>query len=257
MGSKSPLFQMWGGWMGGRVLSLVLATAFILAGCTPVDESVVKRGDLTAGEAAERVSEAPEGDPALELDPALKAFIKDHGATVKKQASKYGFDWRLILAMVKQESRFAAEAMSEKGASGLMQLMPTTGEEVAKTLSLSDIEHPENNIKGGVYYLKTLYGLFQGVNEPDRTKLALAAYNAGIGRIYDAQDLAAYLNENPTSWLAVRDALPLLSKRYYTLHRNVWEQEKPRAGWFGNSRETVQYVDTIIQTYDELRMLLN
>jgi membrane-bound lytic murein transglycosylase MltF len=257
MGSRSLLFHLGGGWMGGKGFSLVLAMVFVLAGCTPVDESVVKRGDLTSGEGAGRVVAVREAEPALDLDPALQAFIRDHGATVKKQASKYGFDWRLILAMVKQESRFTPEALSEKGASGLMQLMPTTGEEVARTLSLSDIEHPEDNIKGGVYYLKTLYGLFQGVGEPDRTKLALAAYNAGIGRIYDAQELAAYLNENPARWSAVRDALPLLSKRYYTLHRNVWEQEKPRAGWFGNSRETVQYVDTIIQTYDELRMLLN
>jgi membrane-bound lytic murein transglycosylase F len=245
--------------MGGRPFSLILALFLILPGCTPVDESVVKRADLTGGELPRLASleQGTEAGPDLELDPALRSFIRDHGATVKRQAARYGFDWRLILAMVKQESGFTSEAMSQKGASGLMQLMPTTGEEVARSLSLSDIEHPENNIKGGVYYLKTLYALFQGVGEPDRTKLALAAYNAGIGRIYDAQELAAYMNENPGQWPAVRDALPLLSKRYYTLHRNVWEQERPKAGWFGNSHETVQYVDNVIRTYDELRMLLN
>ncbi len=245
--------------MGGKGSLLILAFILMFAGCTPVDESVVKRADVAGGEPPRLVSavQGTETSPDLELDPDLRSFIKDHGATVKRQAVKYGFDWRLILAMVKQESRFTPEAMSAKGAAGLMQLMPTTGEEVARSLSLNDIEHPENNIKGGVFYLKTLYGLFQGVDDPDRIKLALAAYNAGIGRIYDAQELAAYLNENPARWSSVRDALPLLSKRYYTLHRNVWDQEKPKAGWFGNSRETVQYVDGVIQTYDELRMLLN
>ena len=108
-----------------------------------------------------------------------------------------------------------------------------------------------------MYYLKTLYNLFEGLDEPDRTKLALAAYNAGIGRIYDAQDLAAYLQENPGNWQSIRDALPLLSRRYYTLHQNVWDQEKPRSGWFGNARETVAYVDNVIATYDNLRLLLN
>jgi membrane-bound lytic murein transglycosylase F len=244
--------------MGGKTLSLLLFF-LILPGCTPVDESVVKRADV-GGTEVPRLSTAemiPDSDPGLDLDPDLRSFLRDHGTTVKRQAARYGFDWRLILAMVRQESRFTSEAVSHKGASGLMQLMPSTGEEVARRLSLDDVEHPEDNIKGGVYYLKTLYGLFSGVDEPDRTKLALAAYNAGIGRIYDAQEIAAYMNENPARWNAVRDALPFLSKRFYTLHRNVWDQDRPKSGWFGNSRETVQYVDNVIQTYDELRMLLN
>ncbi len=244
--------------MGGKTF-LFLLFFLILPGCTPVDESVVKRADVNGTEVPglSTTEMIPDADPGLDLDPDLRSFLKDHGATVKKQAARYGFDWRLILAMVRQESRFTSEAVSHKGAAGLMQLMPSTGEEVARRLSLDDVEHPEDNIKGGVFYLKTLYGLFAGVDEPDRTKLALAAYNAGIGRIYDAQEIAAYMNENPTRWSAVRDALPFLSKRFYTLHKNVWDQDKPKSGWFGNSRETVQYVDNVIQTYDELRMLLN
>lgn len=244
--------------MGGKTFSFLLFF-LMLSGCTPVDESVVKRADVRGTDVAmlSAAETIPDTDQGLDLGPDLRSFLKDHGATVKKQAVRYGFDWRLILAMVRQESRFTSGAVSHKGAAGLMQLMPSTGEEVARRLSLDDVEHPEDNIKGGVFYLKTLYGLFAGVDEPDRTKLALAAYNAGIGRIYDAQEIAAYLNENPARWSAVRDALPFLSKRFYTLHRNVWDQDKPKSGWFGNSRETVQYVDNIMQTYDELRMLLN
>jgi membrane-bound lytic murein transglycosylase F len=245
--------------MSGRILIFFLISLTVLAGCTPVDESVVKRADQT-GEEAPRLTSAgigAEASPEMALDPALSSFIHDHGAMVKRQAARNGFDWRLILAMVQQESRFTTDALSQKGASGLMQLMPSTGEEVARTLAMEDVDHPDNNIRGGVYYLKTLYNLFQGVEEPDRVKLALAAYNAGIGRIYDAQEIAAYMHENPGRWQSIRDALPLLSKRYYTFHRNVWNQDKPRSGWFGNARETVAYVDNVMQTYDELRLLLN
>jgi membrane-bound lytic murein transglycosylase F len=245
--------------MPGRILIFFLISLIVLAGCTPVDESVVKRADRSGQEAPGLASAdgAPGANPAMDLDPALRSFIQEHGAVVKRQAARNGFDWRLILAMVRQESRFTSDALSHKGASGLMQLMPTTGEEVAGKLDLEDLERPDDNIEGGIYYLKTLYNLFQGVEEPDRIKLALAAYNAGIGRVYDAQEVAAYMHENPGKWQAIKDALPLLSKRYYTFHRNVWGQEKPRAGWFGNARQTVTYVDNVIQNYDELRLLLN
>ena len=105
--------------------------------------------------------------------------------------------------------------------------------------------------------MKRLYDLFRSADEPDRLRLTLAAYNSGVGRIYDAQDVAAYLQENPNTWGSVRDALPLLSKRYYTLHKNIWAKERPRSGWFGSSRETVAYVDRIMNYYDEYRLVLN
>ena len=143
--------------MGGKTQLLVLFLVLLVAGCTPADESVVKKADIQGGELPGLASmdKGIEGIPAVQLDPVLRSFIKDHGTVVKRQAAKYGFDWRLILAMVKQESKFTTEALSQKGASGLMQLMPTTGEEVARSLSLAGMERPENNIKGGVFYLKT------------------------------------------------------------------------------------------------------
>jgi membrane-bound lytic murein transglycosylase F len=231
-----------------------------LIGCTPVDESVIKKAiDSPSGELvrSDRDGGSLEVSSVAELSPEMKAFLKEYGPTIREQASKYGLDWRLILAMVKQESRFSGDALSQKGASGLMQIMPMTGEELAVELSLGDMQHPENNIRGGIHYLRTLYNLFKGAEETDRLKLALAAYNAGIARVYDAQEIAAYLHENPSDWQSVRDALPLLSKRYYTLHKNIWEQEKPKSGWFGNARETVAYVDNVIHNYEELQLTLN
>jgi membrane-bound lytic murein transglycosylase F len=158
---------------------------------------------------------------------------------------------------MKQESRFSPTAESGRGAYGLMQLMPETSEEIARDLSIDDLSHPNNNIRGGVYYMRQLYDLFEGAAEADRIKLTLAAYNAGIGRIYDAQDLAAYLREDPLTWKSIRDMLPLLSRRYDSLHRSVWDGEKPKAGYFGNSGETVKYVESVMGHYDDYRLMLN
>ena len=73
----------------------------------------------------------------------------------------------------------------------------------------------------------------------------------------DAQDVAAYMHEDPSRWSSIKESLPLLSKRYYTLHRNIWEDSRPRAGWFRGSKETVAYVENVMEYYDEYRALLN
>jgi membrane-bound lytic murein transglycosylase F len=193
----------------------------------------------------------------VRIDPATRECIAEHGVTIKQCAREYGLDWRLILAVMRQESRFIPDAESEKGASGLMQIMPVTGAEVAQTLALQDLSVPGTNIRAGVYYLRRLYDLYEGSDEADRLKLALASYNAGAGRVYDAQELAAYLQDDPGRWQSVRDALPLLSKRYETLHRSIWPMQKPRNGWFGGSRQTVAYVHAVLDHYETYVRELN
>jgi membrane-bound lytic murein transglycosylase MltF len=256
------MFNGEGNCMTKRTLNLLLAGfAVVLAGCTPFSENLARkptddpttqdgRGDVSSAQTTEAV-------PAMTLDSTTRGIVKKYGPTIQRYADRYGFDWRLILAVMKQESRFAPQAQSHRGASGLMQIMPLTEEEVARVLDLQDLSHPANNIKGGIFYLKKLYDLFEGADQGDRLKLALAAYNAGVGRVYDAQEVAAYLHDNPTRWQAVRDALPLLSKRYYTLHRSVWNSDRPKSGWFGSSRQTVAYVASVLSYYDEYRLLLN
>ncbi|MBM2840524.1 MAG: rane-bound lytic murein transglycosylase [Bacteroidetes bacterium] len=194
----------------------------------------------------------------LTLSRADRVTIQSYGGIVRRYSQQYGMDWRLILAVMKAESRFSHDVESEKGAAGLMQIMPVTSEEVARVLDIEDMAHPMNNIHGGIYYLHKLYNLFEGAEESERIKLTLAAYNAGIGRIYDAQVLAAYLQDNPRKWDAIKEALPLLSKRYYTLHKNVWDQGRPKiAGWFGNSKETITYVDRVMDYYEGYKSSLN
>lgn len=172
-----------------------------------------------------------------------------HFDVVRRYSLSYGVDFRVILAIIKQESQFNSEALSERGARGFMQLMPVTNAEIADELQLSNPELPKRNLQAGIYYFAKLYELFKGMRAEDRLSFALAAYNAGPGRIYDAQELAAYLGEDPTKWGSIQNVLPLLSKRYYSLHQMIWEKKKPRSGYFGDWRQTLEYVESVNKTY--------
>ncbi|MBI5875404.1 MAG: lytic transglycosylase domain-containing protein [Deltaproteobacteria bacterium] len=83
---------------------------------------------------------------------------------------KHGVDPLLVKAIIKTESDFDPQSVSVKGARGLMQLMPET----ANDMGVADIDNPQNNIDGGVKYLKRLMGIFKS-----DLKLVVAAYNAG------------------------------------------------------------------------------
>ena len=93
---------------------------------------------------------------------------------VNRFAGLYGVDPTLVRAVIHAESAFRPDAVSPKGAGGLMQLMPAT----AARFDVTDRFNPEDNIAGGVAYLALLLDMFQGDRE-----LAVAAYNAGEGAV--------------------------------------------------------------------------
>ena len=180
--------------MKKTVPTLLFFVLTLMCGCTPSSEDIARRSDAQSV-GKEEIGPAVESTPdTLELlDAATERCIRNYGPTIKRYAGRYGFDWRLVLAIMKQESRFLRAAESHKGAEGLMQLMPVTGEELARKLELDDISHPEHNIQAGIFYLRRLYDLFEGSGDADRLKLTLAAYNAGLSRVIDAQELASSL----------------------------------------------------------------
>lgn len=100
--------------------------------------------------------------------------INKYDHLIFRASRKYNVDAALVKAVIKAESNFNHQAVSPKGARGLMQLMPAT----ATSLQVQNSFHPENNIEGGVRYLRYLLNLFKG-----NLSLALAAYNAGEGAV--------------------------------------------------------------------------
>jgi soluble lytic murein transglycosylase-like protein len=102
------------------------------------------------------------------LKPGL-ANVK-YDSLIAAAAGRHKVDYALIKAIIKAESNFDHRAVSPKGAQGLMQLMPQT----ASSLQVRDSFEPEDNIEGGVRYLRYLIHVYGG-----DLRLALAAYNAG------------------------------------------------------------------------------
>ena len=106
------------------------------------------------------------------LMPTLKSARYD--ASINEHSRRMGVSADLVRAVIQVESAFNPKAVSTKGAMGLMQLMPATAIE----LGVSNPFEPDQNIRGGVSYLKRLL-----VRYDHKVELALAAYNAGMGNV--------------------------------------------------------------------------
>ncbi len=129
--------------------------------------------------------------------PALQSLFEEASQTT-------GLDWRLLAAVGYQESKWQGAAASSDGARGIMMLT----NDAASTVGVDDRADLRQNIVGGARYLAQVIDTIpKRIAEPDRTWLALAAYNVGYGHLEDARVLAQMRGKNPDSWSDVRGAV--------------------------------------------------
>ncbi len=159
-------------------------------------------------------------------------------------ARAYEISWTLLAAQAYQESRWDPYAVSPTGVRGIMMLTRNT----AASLGIQNRLDPNKSIEGGARYFRILEKqLPRSIRKPDRTWIALAAYNVGMGHIKDAQKLARRMGKNPNAWNDLKTVLPLLSKKeYYQTLRYGYAR-----GW-----EPVQYVNRIRAYHALLEQLL-
>ncbi len=160
--------------------------------------------------------------------------------TFKKAANRYKLSWTLLAAQAYQESHWNRRAKSPTGVRGLMMLTRKT----AKQVGIKNRLNATQSIMGGAkYFSKLLSRIPASVEGSDRFWFALAAYNVGMGHVYDARTLAERFGKDKDKWHDLKTILPLLSqpKYYKTLKRG-----------YARGSEPVRYVQRIREFHDIL-----
>lgn len=155
--------------------------------------------------------------------------ISPYDDIIKAGSRIVGWDWRLLAALIYQESRFSMGAMSSKGAVGLMQIKEST----ARHYGISDVFNPMNNVRAGSVHLRYLRRLFEaeGMDSTNVVKFSLAAYNAGEGRMNECMNFTLSQGKDYRDWEEVCRTIPLMSSFKGT--------------------ETIHYVDDVLSKYEE------
>jgi membrane-bound lytic murein transglycosylase F len=177
---------------------------------------------------------------AFEFTRAMRDTLPRHLALIKQVAREHQVDWQLLAAIAYQESRWNPSATSPTGVRGMMMLTKLTASELGVDNRLDAAQ----SLRGGTRYFKELMRrLPKSVQQPDRTWMALAAYNVGIGHLHDARALTERQGGNPNLWQDVMERLPLLQKSQY--HKNT------RFG-YARGQEAVTLVQNIRHYYSIL-----
>jgi len=142
----------------------------------------------------------------------IRKTLPEWRKTFVDAQARSGVEWRLLAAIAYQESQWDPIATSETGVRGLMQIT----EETARHLGIVDRLDARSSAIGAARYLADLKSKLPArIAEPDRTWLALAAFNIGIAHLEDARILAQKQKLNPDLWTDVRKVLPLLAEPEY------------------------------------------
>ena len=209
-------------------------------------EHINKNGELT------RLMERSYGH-AENFDYVGTIFFRRHISSRLPQYQKMfeqaaeinNLDWQLLAAIGYQESHWNPKAISPTGVRGIMMLTQGT----AAQMGVKNRLLPKSSIDGGArYFASRLVKVDSAIEEPDKTWMALAAYNVGHGHVEDARIITKQLGKDPNKWIDVKQALPLLAKRkWYKKTKHGYAR-----GW-----EPVRYVENIRSYYDILRWMNN
>lgn len=177
---------------------------------------------------------------------ALEHRLPIYYEVITEAAREYSIDPLLLIALIYQESHFDPHAQSRTGVRGLLQITRDT----ADFIGIQDRLDPFESIRGGVRYLDFLLERVEntGAESWDKWFFTLAAYNQGLGHLYDAMELAERKGKNNLSWFELKQVYPLLSyTRYF--------ETLPRG--YARGFEAVSFVENIRYYYYILHSMLS
>ncbi len=181
--------------------------------------------------------------------PTPSGHLSEFDDIIKKTAKNIGWDWRLLASIIYQESHFRLDLESEKGAFGLMQLMPV----VMERYGIDYDSSPEEQLEAGGKLLQYLENCLEKrvADSTERVKFVLAAYNAGLGHVYDAQRLASKYGKLPDVWDDNVDFFILnKSKAQY------YNDTCCKAGYLRGT-ETFRFVEEVLERFYQYQTTYN
>ena len=187
----------------------------------------------------------PYEDPASAFGLRIKkgGKISQYDNAFRRYAKIPGYDWRLLASIGFNESRFDNNVESWAGAQGLMQLMPSTAS--AMGIPIESIKNPETNIMAAAKLLKNLdKALSSKIEDPEERRLfVIAAYNCGLGHIYDAIALAEKYGLDAKKWTGNVSEAALMKSR-----PQFYNDPVVKNGYF-RGRETTEFVEKVMSVY--------
>ena len=167
--------------------------------------------------------------------------LSPYDELIRKYAGTIGWDWRMLTALVWNESKFHIELRSPRGAEGLMQMMPHT----ARKHHTDDMLDPEENLRAATEYLARLQNMFaaDAANAGELMRFPLAAYNAGEGRLKDILNYAAWAGKPHGTWADLEAIIPDMRDE------SILQVDTVKLGMF-QGFETIKYIQDIESLYE-------
>jgi len=175
-------------------------------------------------------------------------YLSPYDDIIKEYADSIGLDWRLLAAVIYQESRFDITARSRRGALGLMQIIPFSTDGLDEE---EDYLNPRTNIRTGSMYLSQNVKRYRKMadNQQEAYKFALASYNAGAGRMKDILNYAKHKGVSTGNWESVSSVMHEMSDS-----ASVAECDTLKFGLF-KSGETKSYVSRVMSVYESFKKI--